>query len=54
MISVLAAGSSVRSWMVPITMVSGTANTENLCSLIKALYENALVYLQLYFEGFFL
>lgn len=31
-------------------MVSGPANTENLCSLVKALYENALFYQQSYFE----
>lgn len=36
-----------------ITMVSGTAITENLCLLIKALCENALFYLQSYFEIFF-
>lgn len=34
-------------------MVSGTANPENLCSLIKALCENALFYLQSYFKIFF-
>lgn len=37
-----------------ITMVSGTENTENLGSLIIALYENALVYQQSYFEIIFM
>lgn len=37
-----------------ITMVSGTENTENLGSLIIALYENALFYQQSYFEIIFM
>lgn len=37
-----------------ITMLSGTANTENLCSLIMASYENVQFYQLCYFKIIFM